>query len=259
MAIYTIKKVRNEEGGQTDARGKQVLFYRGAESRIACGRDEHGAKTGLTAEQEAYFEKELRLKPGDLHREADYWHEWNLRVDVNGKTLNDEYPKHRLDLSVLRQRANISHQEGPDINFVLTSEDYAAKVNVDNRSFKAKAYVHYSNMSADEHVTYLTAKGRRTKGLSPDKIKELVSDDVELSPKQFLEDVQDADKDLKGFIYELVHSGLLIKDATSFRDKETKEPLGRGLESVLDYLKDPEHQPYYIMLQKALSKAKKAK
>jgi hypothetical protein len=259
MAIYTLKKIKNEEGGQTDARGKKVLFYRGAESRIACGRDQRGAKTGLTKEEEAYFEKELRLKEGELHVSSDYWHNWNRKVDVNGLRLDDEYPQDRLDLKVLQQREHISHKEGAGILFILTSEDYEAKQNVDTRSYKAKAYVHYSNMTPEEHVAYLTAKGRRTKGLSPDKIKELVSDDVELAPKQFLEDVEDRDKDLKAFIYELVHTGLLIKDATSFRDKESKEVLGRTLDSVIDYLKDGENQAYYITLQKALARAKKAK
>lgn len=259
MAIYTLKKVKNEEGNQTDARGKKVLFYRGAESRIACGRDSRGALTGLSKEQEAYFEKELRLKEGDLHIGSDYWHNWNRRVDVNGLKLDDEHPQDRLDLSVLQQRETVSHQAGAGVYYILTSEDYDAKLNVDTRSYKAKAYVHYSNMTPEEQIAYLTAKGRRTKGLSPDKIKELVSDDVELAPKQFLEDVEDRDKDLKAFIYELVHNGLLIKDATSFRDKESKEVLGRTMDSVIDYLKDGENQAYYITLQKALARAKKTK
>lgn len=259
MATYTLKKVRNEEGNQVDSKGRKLLFFRGAESRVACGRDSRGAVTGLTEDQERSFEKQLRLKDGELHIGSDYWHEWNKRVDVNGLRLDDEFAQDRLDLSVLQQRENISHKEGPGIMFILTSEDYEAKQNVDTRSFKAKAYVHYSNMTPEEQIAYLTSKGRRTKGLSPDKIKELVSDDVELAPKQFLEDVEDRDKDLKTFIYELVHTGLLMKDATSFRDKETKEVLARTLDGVIDYLKDGDNQAYYITLQKALARAKKAK
>ena len=50
-----------------------------------------------------------------------------------------------------------------------------------------------------------------------------------------------------------------MKDATSFRDKETKEVLARTLDGVIDYLKDGDNQAYYITLQKALARAKKAK
>ena len=119
MAIYTLKKVKNEEGNQTDARGKKVLFYRGAESRIACGRDTRGALTGLTKEQEAYYEKELRLKEGELHISSDYWHNWNRRVDVNGLKLDDEHPQDRMDLSVLQQRETVSHQAGAGIYYKI--------------------------------------------------------------------------------------------------------------------------------------------
>ena len=100
MALYKLKKVRNEEGGQTDARGKEVLFYRGAESRVACGRDKHGAVTGLTKDEEAFYEKELRLTPGELHRKSDYWHAWNKRVDINGLVLDDTEPQELRSKSV---------------------------------------------------------------------------------------------------------------------------------------------------------------
>lgn len=263
MAIYNLKKVRNEEGAQTDARGKQVLFYRGSESRIACGRDKHGARTGLTKEQEASYEKELRLEPGTLHRTSDYWHAWNKRVDVNGEKFDEAETQDRLDLSVLRQREHIGFTLAdalkPGINFILTSEDHDAKVSVDMRSYKVKAFTHYGNMSAEELLNYLTATGRRTTGLSPDKIKELVGDDADLNPKKFLETVQDPNQDLRVFIYELVHRGLIIKENTTFRDAHSKEVIGQREQGLIDYLQDPDHQPYYIQLQKDLARAKKAK
>lgn len=263
MSIYKLTKKRNEGGLQTDAKGKPMLFYRGASNRIACAQNEYGAVTGLTKEEEAFYEKELHLAAGRLDRNSDFWHDWHVKVDAAGKLFNDEEPKDRMDMTVLKQRAHVGYTledaKNPEIFYILTSEDHDAKVAIDSRTYKKKAFSYLDKMTPEDMRNYLIGTGRRVKGLSPEQIEDLVGADAELSPKHFLEVVEDEDKDLKVFINELLQYNIFSRDASAFKDNNTKATIGYRMESVIEHFKDVNHQPYFISLQKELTRAKKSK
>ncbi len=263
MPIYKLQKVRNEEGGQLDSKGKKVLHYRGASNRIACGQNEYGALTGLTKEQEKYYEQALHLKEGTLNRNSEFWHTWNVAIDAAGKRFNDEEPKDALDILVLKQRKIIGYTledgKNPDVQYILTSEDHDAKVAIDTRTYKKKAFAFLDKMSEEDMANYLIATNKKITGLSKDQIEALVGEEAELNPKRFLEIAQDEDKDLIVFINELVQNGIYTRKASAYVDKQSGDTIGFRLDSVVDYFKDPENQAYYVTLQKDLAKKKKAK
>jgi hypothetical protein len=264
MAIYKLQKTRHEEGDLRDAKGAPIKFFPGAKNRIACGQDEFGAKTGLTKEQEAYFEKELGLDPGTLARTNEkFWTEWNVKVGAGGVILNDEFPKHAMDIIVLKQRSHIGQtladSKRTGIQYIMTSEDHDAEVANDNRSYMVKAFAHLDTMTEEDMSNYLLATGRKVKGLSPKAIKKLVGDDAELAPKNFLRVVQDDDKDLKVFINELLNYGIFSKSGSAWVDEQTGDTVEYSPEGMIQLFRDPQKQPYYVSLQKELKKRKSAK
>lgn len=263
MATYKLQKVRNDYGDQRDSRNNPVKFYQGAVNRIACGQDEYGAVTGLSKEQERHFEEVLNLPPKELDRNSKFWTEWNVKVGAGGKFFNDEQPQDALALIVLKQRAHIgstlADSKKSGITYILTSEDHEAKVAIDNRTYKKKAFSHLDKMTPEDLRNYLVATNRKVAGMSPEAIEDMVGREAELDPKRFLEIALDEDRDLKVFVNELVHTGIFIKNGTAFVDRATDDIVSYGLEGTVEYFKDIKNQSYYIELQKQLAKKKKAK
>ena len=263
MAIYKLQKTRHEEGDLRDAKGNPIKFFSNAINRIACGQTKFGAKTGLSKDQEKHYEQELHLPPGTLNRDSEFWADWNVKVGAAGITLDDAEPKDALDLIVLKQREHIgttlADAKSSHIKYILTSEDHDAKVAIDGRTYKIKAFSFLDKMTPEDLRNYLTAINRKTLGLSPEAIMDLVGREAEVDPKRFLEVANDPDKDLKVFINELVHLGVFYKQGSGFMDANTQEIVEYSVDALVDYFKDPKHQAYYITLQKELQKKKKAK
>ena len=263
MAKYKLQKVKHEEGDLRDAKGAPIKFFPGAKNRIACGQNEFGALTGLSKDQEKYFEEALNLAPKTLDRNSDFWVDWNVKVGAGGVVLNDEEPRHALDIIVLKQRSHIGSTlqdaQRSGIQYILTSEDHEAKVANDKRTYKVKAFALLNTMTPEDFRNYLIATGRSIKGLSPDAIEKLVGDDADIDPKHFLSVATDEDKDLKVFINELLLTGIFSKNGSAWIDEQTGDIVEYSPEGMISLFKDVKQQPYYVSLQKELKKRKAAK
>lgn len=257
MAIFKLQKAKGHDIINGDK------FYAGAKNRVVAGRNKYGTVTGLTKEQEAYYEKELGLEAGKLARTSSFWDDWNVPVNARGTDLNDEHALDALAIIVLKQRENVgltlddSKKAGTE--YILTSEDHDARVAIDKRTYKKKAFMLFGNMTPEDMKNFLLAKNRKVTGMSPDAIEKLVGDMMELSPKDFLATAEDDDKDLKVFINELVHCGALTKNGSAFLDTASNETLAFGPEAMVIYFKNPENQTAYVQYQKELARKKKAK
>lgn len=265
--VYKLHRAKGSDFVK-DKQGKGIKHYAGRVNRIAVAYDKHGYLTGLTKDQERFFEKEMDLPEGTLKRNfkpegmKDFYADWYLEVGNGGLELDDAHPQDALNVAILKQKENVAtslkeiHKQGVD--YVLTSEDADAKQAIDERTWKVKAFAHLAKMTPEDMRNYLVATGKKVAGLSPDAIESKVGDAAESEPRKFMQLVQDPDLDLLVFVNDLLQYNVLSNHGAQIVDS-TGTVVAMRKADLVEKFKEADFQPAYITYQKELKNKKKAK
>lgn len=214
--------------------------------------------TGLTAEDETWFETKLGLKPGTLSRyNKDYWTKFRTNVPKDGLVLRLENPKDYLTYKVLLADQEVANSEAekhdsPFANFVITSELQEAKSKAAEVSVKRKAWGVFSKMSSEDMANFLKVFGKRPASNSTNEWLEAeIGKLIESRPQIFLDIIEDDSFKMKAFIDDCIVKKALVKTGSKYA-LIGGDIIGYSLEETIDYLKAPENQEVYISLKSKL-------
>lgn len=214
--------------------------------------------TGLTPEDEAFFESKLKLASGTLTRyNLDYWGDFRIDIPKEGLSLDLNNPYNLLVYKVLCADPEVANSEAekhdsPFAQYVITSDQQEAKANSIKVNLKRKAWGEFSNMSSEEMANFLKVYGKRP---APNATSEWLESEVgkliETNPELFLAIKNDENFKMKTFIDDCLVKKALIKSGTKY-SLTGGDIIGYSLENVIEYLSKPENQEVYIQLKSRL-------
>lgn len=218
--------------------------------------------TGLDKKKQTYFEKALGLEEGTLNNSPEnrYWSSYQIKVPLEGLTLNLENPVDELTYEVLKAEPMVAlSPEDAKTKFgaeyIMTSQLDIAKSKNKIRDIKGKAYAKFYSLTKNEKVDALYMFGIGGDSTDGDIVEDKLGSIVESNPAKFMAIVGDTLFKDKVFFMKLIKTGIVKKHGTGVG---TDMPLyfedimlGSGLEEAIVFYKSKENQATALGIKKA--------
>lgn len=217
--------------------------------------------TGLTDEDEVYFEKKLKLAAGTLNRfNTDYWGKFFIRIPKEGRTFVTNNPKDELDIKVLKANPLVADSLqnipfSPSASFYLSSETEEAQVKNKSDKSERDAIKRYGQLGIQEMVDVLRVYSHTNKTLSrvsdsssKDMIESVLYDKVKEDPDRFIEIMEDPQFKHRVLLDKLMTKKIVVRSGTRYII-HGGDQIGATLEDTLNALSDPNNQDLLISLK----------
>lgn len=211
----------------------------------------------LTEEEAKYFSEQLNIPFEELNKSSsNYWRDHSFVMHGEKVDLDDEEPSHLLEIKMLSKdnRVAISEEDlknKPKAEYILIKETEVVANKVAKRKVKADAYHKFTLMSDEDLSKVLLVLGKNPKSLSLDKIKEIITDEIEANPDRFLAFVEDKNFNIKVFINDMVQEGVVRKSGSSYIFDG--EMIAHDVVSMIEYLKNPKNSNTVVAFKKMLN------
>lgn len=226
----------------------------------------NGYKTGLTKQEEAYFENKLNLKLGELDRHSEWWSDvFNTKHALrlqNTKTteLVLDNPINQIKYKVALASSKIANSDieknKPTCMFYIADEEAKAKMELEafNYEFEGMGRIH--KMTPEEKREALRLFGKKGLDTMTETMlnTELVRESKK-NPKTFVETLDDKDIKTKAFILELLEKGLLKRKGNQYIHGE--DTIAVSTEDCVDFFNDVKNQTLKLTLTTRLKKLTK--
>lgn len=176
--------------------------------------------TGLTPEDERYFEKALGYEEGHLAKTSDFWNTFCVKLGSRTLLLDDSIPRQAMIIKFLSGHKRVATSldkltAGKDY-LLINREAEAVEQNKQNK-LRRDAIKEFDNLSLEQ-----MRKCLRLLGISADRMSnELVESNlfaiVDKQPKRFFEKwVDNKAKDTEFILEEAIAKGVIRKDKTHY-------------------------------------------
>lgn len=222
-------------------------------------------KTGLSTEDEAYYEKELNLPKGTLsRRNADFWGDMEVRLRNDKLTIfNIVNAYDELKFRMLQEHdwiANTEHDVpgNSTARFYIYDPEAASKIEAAKMEFEFAAIEAFTVASIEEKRGLLRIFGKRgVDSMSETMVKAELYKEVKKDPKEFLRLIKSKDTPTRALLEALLEKEVIKKKGTYFYNGE--DLLGSSTDEVVGYLSDLKNQAVKIALENKLKPSKKTK
>jgi hypothetical protein len=212
-----------------------------------------GYKTGITEEEQKYFEKALRKPEGFLNPDnKEFWATMlgmNLPLD-KPFFFSVTTPLDELKLKVILQRSDIANNElelqrNPSAVFFIEDKEAKAKVEELAIDILMVANEAFNELTIDEKKGYLKLYGKKgVEDLSDRIIKTELYKEVNKDPKKFIDFTKNPDIALRIQIEEMLEQGTLTKKGSFYNFEQ--EVIGNSIDAVVAFFKDVKNQSVKI-------------
>lgn len=217
-------------------------------------------KNVLSKEEAEMIEKEFNLESGYLARNGKGWKDGFTDYIVKGDSaLLDtsnlmDYVYYKVLLANNKKVANgeAERKLKPNAEWLITSEEEEANRVVKEREVKMASYIKYQQMSTNDKREYLTSIGKNASSVSDIVVDKMISDEIEVSPKDFLRNIENKLYKDKIFINKCIQEGLLTKRGSAIYHNGDR--IGMDLLSAIDFMRNPDNQDFYLMIKSKLTK-----
>lgn len=234
-----------------------------------------GYKTGLTIDEEKYFEEYLGLDKGTLSqspRETDegrgiksnFWANLEIRFPNKMITLDlnkaMDYLKYKVCLSSSKVANSISElYKYPDALFAIIDEEELAQVENHKVDLEVEAYELFMAMNDSQKKGVLKLFGKRgIENTSPAIIKSTLAKILKSDPAEFIRVVKDKNIQTKIFIEDLLETRIISRAGNYFKNGD--DPIGNSTEEVVGYFENPKNSAIVAALKSKLeTKLKQSK
>jgi hypothetical protein len=215
----------------------------------------------LTKEEQAFFEKELFLNPGDLSiykKKDNYWHTFKVKLDKEERIFDLSDPIDNLCYRVCVVSPHVapnweSRYQSASFQFALQDEEVIVQEKVTKANKKKDAYKFLGRVenNPDRMRNVLRVYGNKVAPNTPANvmyttIEELIDDDKSL-PK-LLAVINDPNFEMRIFIEDALSVGAILKDGTRYT-LPGGDKIGGVLNDVIDFFKDAVNQDIYLKIK----------
>lgn len=245
-----------------------ISSYAKSVTTLGCEMSLKGSwKTGLTPEEEEYYEKELKLEKGTLSKHSPWWSEiFNDKYAIrlhNTKTteLMLDNPLNQIKYKVLLASSKIANSEiekkKPNVLFYIDDAEAKAKSEIESFNYEFEGMGTIHKMSPEEKRGTLRLFGKTgVDSTSETMLNAALVAELKKDPKAFVETINDKDLAIKAFIKDLIEKRLITRKGNYYMHGD--DTIANSTEECVEYFKDIKNQSVKLSLQSRLNKLKKA-
>lgn len=265
--LVKIKPAKKHAWLHSEADGKIMLTN--AFHGLACFVDVDTRQyiTGLTPEQEVYFENKLNLIKGDLNKyNGKFWANFHPRIDKNGLTLDLDNAYDELVYTWLKGQKFVAvsptdHMEKPWADYVITSEEEVARFdNVKNKRLR-EAIKKSEKFTIKDMVDYLMVISKGVgKSSNIDFVQSAFDKEIMENPDRFITITEDLENyRMHVFVRKCAQKRILSVVGQGYKITGDDKTLGTSILETIDFLRDPANSEILLNLKTKLEATENVK
>ena len=176
--------------------------------------------TGLTPEDEKYFEKALGYEEGHLAKTSDFWTTFCVKIGSRTLLLDDSIPRQAMIIKFLSGHKRVATSldkltAGKDY-LLINREAEAIEQNKQNK-LRRDAIKEFDSMSLEQMRKCLRLFGMSADRMSNELVESNLFNFVDKQPKRFFEKwVNNKTKETEFILEEAIAKGVIRKDKTHY-------------------------------------------
>lgn len=176
--------------------------------------------TGLTPEDERYFEKALGYEEGHLAKTSDFWTTFCVKVGTRTLLLDDSIPRQAMIIKFLsghkRVATSLDRLDAGKDYLLINREAEAVEQNKQNK-MRRDAIKEFDKLSLEEMRQCLRLFGMSADRMSNELVESTLFNMVDKQPKRFFEKwVNNKQKETEYLLEQAIAKGVIRKDKTHY-------------------------------------------
>lgn len=198
-----------------------LIKYKSCQDYIAPYYTRSGSiYTGLTPEDEKYFEKALGYEEGHLSKTSDYWTTFCVKVGSRTVLLDDSIPRQAMMIKFLsghkRVATSLEKMDAGKDYLLINREAEAIETNKLNK-LRRDAIKEFDKLSMDQMRKCLRILGIRAEGMSNELVESTLFGIVDKEPRKFFNKwVDNKSKETEFVLESAIAKGIVRKDRTQY-------------------------------------------
>ena len=206
--------------------------------------------TGLTPEDEKYFEKALGYDEGHLSRTSDFWNTFCVKIGAKPLLLDDSIPRQAMIIKFLeghkRVATSLDKLDAGKDYILINRQAEAVEQNKINK-MRRDAIREFDKLSLDNMRKCLRLFGVKSDDLSNELVESTLFTMVDKNPKKFFDKwVDNKSKDTEFIIEEAVAKGVIRKDKTNYY--YGTDLIATSLQDAITYLDNKKNQDLKLVI-----------
>lgn len=176
--------------------------------------------TGLTPEDEKYFEKALGYAEGTLARTSDFWTNFCVKIGTRTMILDDSYPRQAMIIKFLsghkRVATSLDKLDAGKDYLLINREAEAIETNKINK-IRREAIKEFDKLSLDQMRKCLRILGIGGSNMSNEVVESTLFNRVDKNPKEFFDKwINNKSKETEFLLEEAIAKGVIRKERTQY-------------------------------------------
>jgi hypothetical protein len=176
--------------------------------------------TGLTPEDERYFEKALGYEEGHLSKTSEFWQTFCVKIGSRTLLLDDSIPRQAMMIKFLsghkRVATSLDKLDAGKDYLLINREAEAVEQNKQNK-LRRDAIKEFDSLSLDQMRQCLRLFGMSSDRMSNELVESTLFNLVDKQPKRFFDKwVNNKSKDTEFLLEQAIAKGVIRKDKTHY-------------------------------------------
>ena len=176
--------------------------------------------TGLTPEDERYFEKALGYEEGHLAKTSDFWTTFSVKIGARTLLLDDSIPRQAMIIKFLsghkRVATSLDKLDAGKDYLLINREAEAVEQNKQNK-LRRDAIKEFDKLSLDQMRQCLRLFGMSADRMSNELVESTLFSLVDKQPKRFFDKwVNNKAKETEFLLEQAIAKGVIRKDKTHY-------------------------------------------
>lgn len=200
--------------------------------------------TGLTPEDEKYYEKVLGYEEGHLSKNSDFWTTFCVKVGSRGIMLDDSIPRQAMIIKFLsghkRVATSLDKMTAGKDYLLINREAEAVEANKINKQ-RREAIKEFDKLTLEQMRKCLRLFGVKADRMSNELVESTLFGLVDKQPKKFFDKwINNTSKDTEFILEEAIAKGVIRKDKTHYF--YGSDMFADSLEEAIAYLDSKKNQ-----------------
>lgn len=200
--------------------------------------------TGLTPEEETYYEKALGYEEGTLARSSKFWETFCVKIGSKTLLLDDQFPRQEMIIKFLtghkRVATSLDRLDAGKDYLLINREAEAIEANKKNK-LRRDAIKEFDKLSLDQMRKCLRLFGVKSDTMSNELVESTLFNLIDKTPNKFFDKwIDNKSKETEFLLETAIAKGIIRKDRTQYY--YGSEMFADSLSEAVSYLDSKKNQ-----------------